>query len=183
MLLVFSTSLVGKFVYNCLEQFLFLGPFGSIWSFLWPSSLVLVLLVSICSFLALVCREWRWISWTRNHVFHRCLAFSSSLRAFYINVCWWSLTEVEVRGILLKSLGLISVFWPISIMQVFGWCPIVILFIIPSATFFNPLVTVPRAPITIRIHVTFMFHWVFFQFPCKVEVFIHFSLSLTSTLW
>ena len=36
--------------------------------------------------------------------------------------------------------------------------------------FINPLVTVPRTPITFGINVTFMFQ--FFQFPSKVEVFI-----------
>ena len=41
----------------------------------------------------------------------------------------------------------------------------------PSSPFSNPLVTVPNAPITIGIIVTFMFHS-FFQFPCKVEVLI-----------
>ena len=35
----------------------------------------------------------------------------------------------------------------------------------------NPLVTVPSAPITIGITVTFMFHS-FIQFPCKVFVLI-----------
>ena len=77
-LLIFSTSLVGKLsVCNCLEQSFCLGPIGSMWSYLWSPSQVLVLLVSICSFLVLVCREWRWISWTRNHGFHHSLAFSS----------------------------------------------------------------------------------------------------------
>ena len=40
-----------------------------------------------------------------------------------------------------------------------------------SSPFSNPLVTVPNAPITIRIIVTCMFH-IFFQFPSKVEVLI-----------
>ena len=40
-----------------------------------------------------------------------------------------------------------------------------------SSPFINPLVTVSRAPITIGINVTFMFHS-FFPFPSKVEVFI-----------
>ena len=31
----------------------------------------------ICLFLVLVCREWRWTSWTRIYVFHHVLAFSS----------------------------------------------------------------------------------------------------------
>ena len=78
MLLLFSTSSANKlWVYNCLEEFLYLGPFGSMWSFLWSSSQVLAHLVGICSFLVLVCREWRWISWIRIHVFHHVLAFSS----------------------------------------------------------------------------------------------------------
>ena len=40
-----------------------------------------------------------------------------------------------------------------------------------SRPFNNPLVTVPKAPITIGTIVTLMFHS-FFQFPCKVEVLI-----------
>ena len=40
-----------------------------------------------------------------------------------------------------------------------------------SSPFNNPLVTVPKAPITIGIIVTCIFH-IFFQFPCKVEVLI-----------
>ena len=40
-----------------------------------------------------------------------------------------------------------------------------------SSPFNNPLVTVPKAPITIGIIVTFMIHS-FFQFPSRVEVLI-----------
>ena len=40
-----------------------------------------------------------------------------------------------------------------------------------SSPFYNPLVTVPKAPITIGTIVTFMFHS-FFQFSSKVEVLI-----------
>ena len=40
-----------------------------------------------------------------------------------------------------------------------------------SSPFYNPLVTVPKAPITIGIIVTCMFHS-FFQFPNKVQVLI-----------
>ena len=36
---------------------------------------------------------------------------------FHISVSWWFLTEVWVTAILLKSPGLFSVFWPISIMK------------------------------------------------------------------
>ena len=41
-----------------------------------------------------------------------------------------------------------------------------------SSPFSNPLVTVSKAPITIGIIVTFLFHSFFFQFPSKVEVLI-----------
>ena len=77
-LLIFSASSVGTlWVYCCLGQFLCVGSFGSICSFLWSSIRVRLLLVSICSLLELVCREWSWISWTRNRVFCHGLAFSS----------------------------------------------------------------------------------------------------------
>ena len=58
------------------------------WSFLWSSSQVLVLLVSICSFLVLLCREWEWISWTWNHRFHHGLAFWS-LIFFSVILSYW----------------------------------------------------------------------------------------------
>ena len=83
-----------------MEQFLYLGPFGSIWSFLWSSSQVLVHLVGICLFLVQVCREWRWISWTRIHVFHHVMAFSSLisfLMSFWVIRCvfpLWGLPRV-----------------------------------------------------------------------------------------
>ena len=72
------------------------------WSFLWSSSQVLVHLVGIFSLLVLVCREWRWISWTRIHVFQHALAFSS-LISFFVSI-WvircvfplWSLPRVHL---------------------------------------------------------------------------------------
>ena len=39
-----------------------------------------------------------------------------SLRVFHISVSWWSFTEIWMTATLLKSPGLFSVFWPISIM-------------------------------------------------------------------
>ena len=77
-LLIFSLSSVGKLrVCNCLKRYLRLGLLGSMWFFLYSSIRVLVFLVGICPFLKLVCRKWRWISWTRNPVFHHGRAFSS----------------------------------------------------------------------------------------------------------
>ena len=68
-----------------MEQFLYLGPFGSMWSFLWSSSQVFAHLVGICSFLVLVCCERRWISWTRIHVFHHVLSFDTFFSVFLSN--------------------------------------------------------------------------------------------------
>ena len=50
-LLIFSTLSVSRLrVRTSLEWFLYLGPFGSIWSFFWSSIRIRVLLVGICSF-------------------------------------------------------------------------------------------------------------------------------------
>ena len=57
----------------------------------------------------------------------------SLLRIFHTNVSWWYLTGVWVTTSLLKS----SVFWPISIIQSFGWSPLVLLF--------------PSPPVLVRI--------------------------------
>ena len=51
-----------------------------------------------------------------------------------------------------------------------------------SRPFNNPLVTVPKAPITIDIIVTFLFHS-FLLFPSKVQVLILFLLSFSFILW
>ena len=100
-LLIFSTSSVSKlWVYNCLEQFLYLGPFGLMRSFFWSSSQVPVHLIGICSFLVLLRHEGRWMSWTRIHVFHHALAFSiliSFLVVFWVVRCvflLWGLPRV-----------------------------------------------------------------------------------------
>ena len=46
------------------------------------------------------------------------------IRVFHISVSWWSFTGVWVAASLLKSPGLFSVFWPFSIMLLFGWSPL-----------------------------------------------------------
>ena len=56
------------------------------------------------------------------------LLLSYSLRVFHSIVSWWFSIEVWVTTSLLKSAGLISIFWPISIMLLFGWLPLVLLF-------------------------------------------------------
>ena len=73
-------------------------------------------LVGICLFLVLVYREWRWISWTRIHVFHHVLAFSSLiffLVAFWLIRCvfpLWGLPRV-----LLDLLVISFIHWAFSL--------------------------------------------------------------------
>ena len=76
-----------------------------------------------------------------------------------------------MRASLLMSPGLCSVFWPFSIMLLFGWSPLGRQLPNFPGPLINSLVTVPKAPITIGIIVTFMFHS-FFQFSSKFEVLI-----------
>ena len=81
-------------------------------SFLWSSSQVLAHLVGICSFLDLVCREWRWISLTRIHVFHHVLAFSS-LISFLVS--FWVIRYLfPLWGLPRVLLVLLSYYWSIQ---------------------------------------------------------------------
>ena len=47
------------------------------------------------------------------------------IRVFHISVSWRSFTGVWVIASLLKSPGLFSVFWPFSVILLFGWSPLV----------------------------------------------------------
>ena len=79
------------------------------------------------------------------------------LKVFHASVSWWPFTGVWVTACLLKSSRLFYVFWLIFIMLYFGWSPLVLLFPSPSVFLLNSWYTVPSAPITISITVTFMF--------------------------
>ena len=79
----------------------------------------------------------------------------------------WSLTDsisLQVPRALVSILAVLNnaVVWMVSIRPPTSKT---------SSPFNNPLVTLPKAPITISIIVTFMFHS-FFQFSSKVEIFI-----------
>ena len=121
-LLIFSTSSVGKlWVWRCLGRFPWGSLSGSMWSFLWSSIRLLVLLVSICSFRVLVCHEWRWISWTWIYVFHHGLAFFQFdifLVLFWVNRCVFPLS-----GRLRFLLILLSCFYPFGFFIMFSWLP------------------------------------------------------------
>ena len=97
-----------------------------------------------------------------------------SSRVFHISISWWFFTGVWVTASLLKSPGLISVFWPSSAM------------LSPtsksSRPFNNPLVIVPNAPITIGTIVTFMFHS-FFNSLARSRYLSFFSHSFRFILW
>ena len=58
-----------------------------------------------------------------------------SLRVFYNNVSRWSFTGVWLTASLLNSPGLFTVIWPISIMLLFGWSPLVLLIPSPPVSF------------------------------------------------
>ena len=84
--------------------------------------------------------------------------YYSLIRAFHTSFSRWFFTGAWVTASLLKSPGLFSVFWLFLIMLSFGWSPLVRLLPTPPVPFWNPLATVPNAPIKIGIIVTFMFH-------------------------
>ena len=90
----------------------------------------------------------------------------------------WSLRDSkssQVSRILLRILAdlINAVVWMISTRSLISKS---------SSPFNNPLVTVPRAPITIGINVTFMFH-IFFNSLARSRYLYFFSLSFNFTLW
>ena len=93
-------------------------------------------------------------------VFHCSLSDSKSLQ-----VCWTLLTILaDVSNVIV---------WMVSTRP---------LIFKSSCYFINLLVTVPRAPITTGIMVTFMFH-IFFNFLVRSRYLSFFSLSFNFLLW
>ena len=89
---------------------------------------------------------------------------------FYISVIWKFSLEFEWRQVSL-SLHDSSQYWGVISNAVVWMVSTRLPTSKSSSPFNNPLVTVPKEPITIDIIVTFMSHR-FFQFPCKIEVFL-----------
>ena len=56
------------------------------------------------------------------------------LKVFHISVSGWSFTGARVTASFLKSHGLFSVFWPITIMQGSGWSSFVLWLLSPPIT-------------------------------------------------
>ena len=143
------------------------------WSFLWSSSQVLVHLVNICSFLVLVCHEWRWISWTRIHVFHHGQRFP----VWYLFlVSFWVVRCVFPLSGLLRVLLVLSSYY-LSI-QLFHYAFLVAIF--PSKnvlSLWRPVVGM------ILFHALPVVGRIFFRcFGMSCFVCIVFDISLTSLL-
>ena len=57
-------------------------------------------------------------------MFHSFYYYHLLIRVFHISVSWRSFTGYWVTASLLESPGFFSVFWPFSIMLLFGWSPL-----------------------------------------------------------
>ena len=109
-------------------------------------------------------------------VFYRCYChyyYLFSFKSFFYTSVW-------VTTSLLKSPGFFSVFWLISIMQKFEWSPLFLLFPSPLVPLLI-LWCLPRAPITIGIIFTFIFHR-FFNPQARSRYLSLFSNSFNFTL-
>ena len=118
-------------------------------------------------------------NWFYNYYYHH--YYSTLLRGFNTSISRWFLAGVWVTASLLKSPGLFSVFWLILIIVV--WMVTIHPLISKSSSpCTNSLVTVPSAPITIGIIVTFMFHR-FFSSLARSSYSSLFLLSFSIILW
>ena len=102
-----------------------------------------------------------------------------SIGVFHFSVSWWIFTGVWVKASLLKSPGLFSTVLNNAVVWMFSTRP-------PtsksSRPFNNPLVTVPKAPITIGTIVTFLFHS-FFNSLARSRYWSFFSHSFSFIPW
>ena len=101
---------------------------------------------------------------------------------FPTSLSWWFLAGVWATASLLKSPGLISVFWPILIMQLSWW--FLLDFIFPSLPVSLSILWWPYQAhrLTIGITVTYMFHS-FSVLKQGLEIYLSFSFSFNFTLW
>ena len=67
----------------------------------------------------------RYLSFFSHSFFTIIIIIIIAIGVFHISVSWWSFTGVWVTANLLMTPGLFSVFWPFSIMLLFGWSPLV----------------------------------------------------------
>ena len=104
------------------------------------------------------------------------IIISYSLRVFHISLDWWSINGVWVTARTL--LGILTVLNNVVVWMVSTLTPTSK----SSSPFNNPLVTVPKAPLTSGIIVTFMFHS-FFNSLARSRYLSFFSLYFSFILW
>ena len=92
---------------------------------------------------------------------------------FHVSISWGSFTGVWVTSLLSSPVQLLSILVELSnaIVSIVSTSPLISK---SSHSFTNSFLIVPRAPVTIGVTVTFMFHN-FFSFPSKVLVLIPFA--------
>ena len=93
-----------------------------------------------------------------------------SLSVFPISFSWWFFTGVWVTASLLKSLGLFSIFWPFSIMLLWGWSPIVCQ--LPSPPVPSMILKSLFQKHQLQLLQLSLACSIVFHFPCKVNVHI-----------
>ena len=111
--------------------------------------------------------------------------YYSLIRAFHISVSRWFFTGVWMTASLLKSPQVSRTL--LSILTVLNNAVVWMVSTRPSTSkssspFSNPLVTVPNAPITIGVIVTYMFHS-FFNSLARSRYLSFFSHSFNFILW
>ena len=95
------------------------------------------------------------------------------MNVFQISVSWWSFTRVWETSLLKSHMTLFRIV--ANLRNAVVWIASTRPFISKSSSpFVNPLVTVPWAPITIGITVTFMFHSFFF-IPSQVRGYYYYQ--------
>ena len=90
-----------------------------------------------------------------------CEYYFRTWKFFHISVSWWLSTGIWVTASLPESPELFSVFRPISMNSVVWTVSTHAVISQFSSSFIKHFVSVPRAPITFSIIVTFMFHGFF----------------------
>ena len=113
----------------CIYIYIYICVCVGVWKYLWFQLIILVVnsffflaRIGVWNYWGLVCKGQPRAGVSLYYYFYY------SLRVFHISVSWLSFTGVWVTASLFKSPGLFSVFWPISIIQLFQWSPLVLLF-------------------------------------------------------
>ena len=145
---------------------------------LWKMNRILIIYYCICYSLGLV-------SFSGSSLYSYYYYYYLLIRGFHISVSWWFFTGDWVTASLFKSLQVSRTL--LSIIAVFNNAAVWMVSTRPptsksSRPFNNPLVTVPKALVTIGIIFTFMFHR-FFNSLARSRYLSLFSHSFSFILW